>query len=209
MGLEILLSPAIGIAKDVIAVLWRRLKRPDPIQLIERRQKLKTEVETHLRWIDNSASYGEVIIRDVKRADQYPDVDDKSRGVSAWYKAELLGTYHRGLQIGLDFCSLKRCPDEASWYLTRDYTGRDVKAILVGRIPYDRIAVIDWEGDEYYGSPHIYCLFSGWRPSPCEELMLCEEHISDYPQPHSWYSEIVAYAQARKLTKRYEPSYFA
>lgn len=189
-------------------MLWRQVKRPDPVELIQRRQKIKADVEAHLRWIDNSSRYGEAIIRDVRRVDQYPKVDEQSRGISAWYRTAVLGTYHRGIQIGLGFCSLKRV-GENSWHLTRNYAGRDFNAILVGRIPYDRIVVIDWEGDEYYGSPHLYCHFLGWRPSPCEELVLCEEHIEDYPQPHSWYSEIVLYAEARRLTRRYEPSYFA
>jgi hypothetical protein len=208
LGPEVLISPAIGIAKDAISMLLRRVRRPDPAEVIQRRQKLKTEVEGRLRWTDNSTRYGEAIIRDVKRVDDYPNVDPRSRGISAWYRAGLLGTYHRGIQIGLDFCSLKHV-DEKSWHLTRDYDGRDLKAILVGRIPYDRIVVIDWDGDEYYGFPHIYCHFLGWRPSPCEELLLCEEHIENYPNPHSWYSEIISYGEARRLTKEYEPSYFA
>ncbi len=209
VGLEILISPALGVAKDAISVLARRFRKPDQAQLIERRQRLKAEVESQLRWIDNSGRYGEAIIRDVKRADEYPNVDEKSRGVSAWYKTTLLGTYHRGIQIGLGFNSLKRSPDKTSWYMTRDYSHRDINAILVGRIPYDRIVVIDWEGDEYYGGAHIYCRYSGWRPSACEELVFCEEHIKDYPQPHSWYSELVSYAEALKATRRHEPSYLA
>jgi hypothetical protein len=209
VGLEILVSPAIGVAKDGISALWRRLKKPDPAQLIERRQRLKAEVESHLRRIDNSGRYGEVIIRDVKRADEYPRVDEKSKGVSAWYKTTLLGTYHRGIQIALGGNSLKRSPEGHSWYMTRDHGRRDLKAILVGRIPYDRIVTIDWEGDEYYGGAHIYCRYAGWRPAPCEELVFCEEHIEDYPHPHTWYSEVVSYAEALKATKRHEPGYFA
>jgi hypothetical protein len=209
LGLEFLISPAIGIAKDVAATLWRKVRRPDPTALIERRQKLKTDVESHLRWIDNSGRYGEAIVRDIKRVDQYPNIDSKSKGISAWFKTTLLGTYHRGLLVGLSFYSLKRCSEEESWHITSDYKSSDMNAILVGRIPYDRIVVIDWEGDEYYGSPHVYCRFLGWRPSPYEELIFCEEHISDYPRPHNWYTELVSYPKAKTLTKRYEPSYFA
>ena len=166
-------------------------------------------MEARLRSVDDSGRHGEVIIRDVKRADKYPRVDEKSKGVSAWYKTTLLGTYHRGIQIGLGVNSLKRTPDGKSWHMTRDRSGRDLRAILVGRIPYDRIVVIDWEGGEYYGGPHIYCRYAGWRPAPCEELILCEEHIEDYPRPHSWYREVLPYREALKATKRHDPSYFA
>jgi hypothetical protein len=209
VSLELLVSPAIGVAKDAISLLWRSFRKPDPVQLIERRQKIKAEVESHLHWLNESARYGEAIIRDIKRADEYPNADTKSKGVSAWYKTTLLGTYHRGIQIGLGFNSLKRTPDGKSWYMTRDRSHRDINAICVGRIPYDRIVVIDWNGDEFYGDAHIYCRYLGWRPAPCEELVFCEEHIEDYPGPHSWYDELVSHAEALKATKRHEPNYFA
>lgn len=209
MGFEFLISPAIGIAKDVAAILCRKVRRPDLVELIERRQMLKTDVENHIRWIDNSERYGEAIIRDMKRVDQYPNNDSKSKGISAWFKIALLGTYHRGLLVCLSFHSLKRCSEEDSWYITSDFKNKDMNAILVGCIPYNRIVVIDWEGDEYYSSPHVYCRFLGWRPTPHEELTFCEEHISDYPRPQSWYTELVSYPKAKALTKRYEPSYFA
>jgi hypothetical protein len=30
----------------------------------------------------------------------------------------------------------------------------------VSSIPYENIEQVDWDGDEYYGYPHIYCWFS-------------------------------------------------
>jgi len=209
LGLEVLVSPVFSLAKDGIAFVWRKLRKPEPAQLISKRQTLKSDVEAHLRWIDNSVRYGEIIVRDVRRADEYPKVNTKSKGISSWFKATLLGTYHRGLQVGLSFYSLKQVPEDSGWHITSDYEHADMNAILIGRIPYDRIVVIDWEGDEYYYTPHVYCRFLGWRPSPYEQLVFCQEHISNYPQPHSSYTEIISYRQARRLTKRYEPSYYA
>ena len=209
MGLEVLVSPFISLLKDAIAFAWRKVRRPDPVVLVTTRQRLKTEVESNLRWIDNSGRYGEVIIRDVRRADEYPRINAKSRGISSWFKSTLVGTYHRGVLVGLSFYSLKRCPGDDCWHITSDYDSADINAILIGRIPYDRIVLIDWAGDEFYGSPHIYCRFLGWRPSPYEGLVFCEEHLIDYLNPGSWYKEIIPYRTARKHTKRYEPSYYA
>lgn len=207
--LESLISPAIGFGKDAVVFLWRKLQRPDPAELIAKRQRLKAEVEGHMEWIDASGRYGEVIIRDLRRADEYPLIDDKPKGISSWFKVTLLGTYQRGIQTGLRFCSLKRCAHEDGWYMTSDHNRAQLNAILVGRIPYDRIETIDWTGDEYYDSPHLYCRFVGWRPSPYEALVFCEEHFMNHPQPGSWYKEVAPYETARKLTMRYEPTYFA
>jgi hypothetical protein len=206
---ELLIDPIIGLVKDGTISLWRKFKKPDPLELVTKRQRLKVEVESRLQWIDKSTRYGEVIIRDVRRVDEYPNVKEKSKGISSWFRVTLVGTYHRGIQVGLSFYSLKWCPKEESWHLTRDYKASEMNALLVGRIPYDRIVTIDWSGDEYYSEPHIYCLFTGWRPSPYEELVFCEEYMSDYPQPYSWYKELVGNEKVRKLTKKYEPSYFA
>jgi hypothetical protein len=31
--------------------------------------------------------------------------------------------------------------------------------LVVGRIPYDGIVLVDWGGDEFYPMPHFYCRF--------------------------------------------------
>ncbi len=208
MGLEILVSPVIGIAKDLVAFVWRQVKRPDPADVVSARLALKAEVEANLRWIDCSCRYGEIIVRDLRRADQYPQINNKTRGISSWFKTTLVGTYHRGILVGLTFHSMKRCPDGKGFYITADHKSADANAILVGKIPYDRIVHFDWIGDEYYGT-HVYCRFRGWRPSPYEELVLCEERFVDYPKPTSYYSDIISYDLAKRFTHRYEPSYYA
>jgi hypothetical protein len=38
------------------------------------------------------------------------------------------------------------------------------KVFVVGRIPYERIAHIDWRGDQYYTRPKLYVAY-GWRGS--------------------------------------------
>ena len=208
MGLEILVSPAIGLAKDLAAFLWRQIRPPDRANLVSARLNLKAEVEANMRWIDRSGRYGEIIVRDVRRADEYPEINKKARGISSWFKTTLVGTYHRGILVGLSFYSLKRCPEGEGWFITSDYGSADMNAILIGRIPYDRVVRFDWTGDEYYGT-HVYCRFQGWHPSPYEELVFCEEHFVDYPNPRSWYTDIISYKAAKKYTRRYEPSYYA
>ena len=50
--------------------------------------------------------------------------------------------------------------DGDAWRYTNYKTGEkgDLKVMLISSIPYENIEHVDWEGDEYYGYPHIY----GW-----------------------------------------------
>jgi hypothetical protein len=53
--------------------------------------------------------------------------------------------------------------------------------VLTGFIPYENIEMIDWDGDDYYPYPHIYCYFD-LKSKPYERLAYCEkgtinEHI--------------------------------
>src|SRR6185503_8446149 len=116
-------------------------------------------------WIDDSVGYGEAIIRDVRRADLYPEVDRDRKGISPWFRVGLLGLYHRGLQVGLRIEGL--CYDEPAggWRYSNYKSGEkpDINAFLVGRIPFERIVTVDWDGDEYYGFPHVYCRFASKR----------------------------------------------
>jgi len=38
-----------------------------------------------------------LIIRNVKRIDNYPEADDNKKDISSWFKAGLMGTYHKGI----------------------------------------------------------------------------------------------------------------
>jgi hypothetical protein len=86
-----LLSPLYRITKDLLTWLWP--KRTPPEQVVRLRQKWKEEIEEQLRWIDDTEGYGRAIIRDVKRVDAYPKVDEKGKGISPWFRVGLLGTY--------------------------------------------------------------------------------------------------------------------
>jgi len=114
-------------------------------------------------------------MRDVGRVDKYPSVDSE-KGISPWFRVGLVDTYHRGIQVVLSWETL--CWDEATkqWKYTDHKANQtpDITAALVGQIRYENIASVNWDGDEYYGFPHIYCHFVEKKGQPYERVVFCE-----------------------------------
>jgi hypothetical protein len=170
-----LLSPAYAFVRDTLGWAFRRLRRSDPSEVIRARQHWKNEIEGKLHWIDDKVGFGEAIIRDARRFDAYPNVDDRKRGISAWFRVGILGLYHKGLQVGLRIEALKYDITYGRWRLNDFKIGetKDMNAYLVGKIPFERVVSIDWDGDEFYGFPHVYCHFSSRKREPYEEVVFC------------------------------------
>jgi hypothetical protein len=169
------LGTIYSIAKDIFGWLVRKLRKPDQIQLIEYRNKIKKMVESNLPELKTEYDYGEVIVRDIKRMDDYPEVDDKLRGISPWFKLGLIGTYHRGIKVGLGYEGFLFDKKNEKWRKVNYDQGeeKEINLLLVGYIPFDRIKNIDWVGDEYYIMPHLYCDFTGPKKQPYEKLIYC------------------------------------
>lgn len=96
-----LLSLGYRVLRDAVSLVRPR-KPPTIEERVAARTCWKSEFEAHLRWIDDSVGYGETIIRDVRRADAYPDLKER-RGISPWFRAGIVGLYHRGVEIGLRY----------------------------------------------------------------------------------------------------------
>ena len=193
-----LVSPVVNLVKFLMSLI----RRPDKAEVARLRTKWKLEFEQNLSWIDDTVGYGEVTIRDLKRMDSYPEVDANAKGVSPWFRVGLLGTYHRGIEVGLSVASVKYDKSTEAWLLTRDYLNRTLNAYVVGRIPYDRISSVDWTGDEYYYHPNIFCHFKGWRNEPYEEILICEKREGS---GRPFYTKLTTLREAAKLQKRLEP----
>lgn len=203
-----LISPIYNAIKDILSFIASRKKKFEPDEIVKLRQKWKQEIESNLRWIDDVVGYGEAIIRDVKRVDSYPDVDDKKKGISPWFRVGLLGTYHRGLQVALRIEELIYDEGEEGWRYSnyKQNEESEINAYLVGLIPFERIVSIDWDGDEYYYIPHIYCQFRGKHKEPYEDIIFCEKRQLDR---HVYYSEIAKHEDVVKLSKKLKTGYFA
>lgn len=93
---------------------------------------------------------------------------------------------------------------ENKWRYTNHEAGEagDLKVILIGYVPCENIEAINWDGDEYYGNPHIYCHFDANKnesAEPYEKLAFCEKReLNEIP----FYTEICLYEPVRKLSKK-------
>lgn len=130
--------------------------------------------------------------------DTYPEIS-KGKGISSWFRAGVDSTYERGIMVGLRWEGLVEEADGfryANW--AKDELG-ERKVLLVGYIPFENIESVDWEGDKYYGFPHIYCYFA-FKGEPYERLAFCERHeINGWP----YFVEVADYEPVRKLSKRH------
>jgi len=163
------------------------------------REKLRKECDKELLKIRSQNLRRDSIIRDVDRVDGYPNIDDDETGISPWFKVGILETYTKGVRVGLQVVGLKEC--EAGYrfvdYKTKEES--DLRAYLVGEIPFDSIVTVNWEGDEYYYFPHIYCHFN-IDGEPYEKLMYCEK--VDMGNGIDYYKEISDYNSVRNNSKK-------
>lgn len=193
------LGPLISVAKEVGGYFIRRFKRPDPVAVLESRARWRAEFNAHVRDRDASGTRGDTIIRDVKRMDKYPDIEDRSRGISPWFKVELKGIYHRGVEVFLRVETLVFVEEREGWRFGRYDEPGAVNALLVGRIPFDVVRSVDWEGDEFYPFPHIYCDFSKAKGQPYEESVYYASHQGT---TGPYFMELAKLEAVRRLSKK-------
>jgi hypothetical protein len=131
----------------------------------------------------------DVVIRHVNRMDHYPNAES-ARGISPWFKAGLLDTYHAGIIVGLGWEGL--IETEGSWRKPDYQAGEksELTVMLVGEIPYDFIESMNVDGDEYYYLPHIFCHFAN-RGEPYQRLYYAER--VEMGHGHEYWKEVVAH----------------
>ncbi len=173
-------------------------------QKIALRQKWKPKFEEHIRTNFSEELRSDVIIRDVKRVDEYPELEENQTGISPWFRLSLVGTYHRGILVGFQWNNLVSLDDgrfrvHDPLKLDKDddeVRENSVKVLKIGRIPFENIEDVDFGGDEYYGYPHIYCHFSN-KNEPYEKVSFCTRRQL-FPDSLPYYTE-VADAEAVRL----------
>lgn len=196
------------VAKDAGGPIFRRFRGMSSEDRIALRQKWKPKFDSYTRanWADRLRE--DAIIRDVKRIDEYPESNADTKGISPWFRIGLVGTYHRGIYVGLRWSRLLPLGDgkyRALDVLNPDRTDKHlddecIKVMLIGLVPFENIEDVDFEGDELYAFPHVYCHFSN-RREPYERVaFFTKNQLFEDALPH--YTEIVDQESVFKETKK-------
>jgi hypothetical protein len=195
-------SLAYSAAKDLARYLLGRKRRLTPSQVVELRSKWKPQFEKYLGEINRKELRSDVIVRDMKRLDAYPDLDENEKGISPWFRLGLVGTYHRGILVAHGWGTLTK--DEDAWRYTDYKAGErgDLKVLLISSIPYENIEQVDWDGDEYYGYPHIYCWFNN-KKVPYERTAIYEKHEPIVEGALPWFKEVADVEDVRRRSKKH------
>ena len=95
------LSETIAIGRVVWSTVsggwkfWRgRKRRLSPQETLTLRTKWKPLFSEWLQLQTHQRLRTDVIIRDIKRMDRYPETKE-TKGISAWFRSFIIGTYER------------------------------------------------------------------------------------------------------------------
>lgn len=191
-----------NILKDISKYLTKWYKKSNPAEILNIRNKWQAEVESKLREFRKQGLSKDVIIRDIDRLDDYPNTSDK-KGISPWFRSGLMDTYHRGILLGLNWIYLIEDTKTGKWREVDPAIEEGIKMCLAGKVPYENIASINWDGDDYYNMPHIFCHFNRKKGQPYEDIVCCQGFEVDYipgMPTYTHYSEVVAWKDVKKLT---------
>lgn len=186
------------LLKDGWKVFRGHKRRLKPEQILELRLKWKKEIVPIL-WERSQKKLGlDVIVRDMKRLNEYPSSTEPNRkGISAWFKVGLSSTYHNGIEVNLGWHGLVK--DADGWRLPK--TGEPSNTVaLVATIPYERIERIDWSGDDFYGESQVYVHFEGAKGMPYDDFFYAT--LEQNPGGPRFYLKVADEAAVRKNSEK-------
>lgn len=162
-------------------------QRITPEQKIEKREEYRP-IFKQFFW-EHKEHGTDAIIHDVGRVDTYPDMPVEP-GISSWYRAGLMGTYHRGILLGLRWADIAQQKNGKWVEVAHDAPGA-LRVVLVGKVPYECIQKVNFDGDEFYNKPHLYLHFD-FAGEPYEQIAFATEGRINGGAP--FYTDVVDYA---------------
>lgn len=173
----------LDLALWLLRKLWRTTQHPSPETVVARNLVMRSEIATNLPPVpQGNSSRGRALLRDIKRQDRYRPDQETSYGGSGWSVVEIKDLYFNGLEVyDAPWKYVEYSEVFERWQEVATPTTTSIMAIIVGRIPFSNIVRINWEGDEFYAYPHIYCRFNGVTHTPYEEIVLYKQMSDDDP----------------------------
>ncbi|MBI6873437.1 restriction endonuclease [Clostridium aciditolerans] len=134
--------------------------------------KDRIELDERLHSPMKKFNKSEVLIRSIDDSD-YPDNTLLEKDFTGYFKAEVYNFYHNGLQVIIGVKDIKvRQYDEVD---NDKFEVGIIRVLEIGYLPFDNIIDYDYDGDEYYMYPHLYCDFIN-RNDPFEKIGYAYEH---------------------------------
>lgn len=190
-GFDSALATIAAVSGIAASSYWWPSPRLTPGQKIAARDKGRQIFEKYF-WENAQTGFKtDAIVHDVSRLDCYPD-DYGGKGISAWFRIGFMGTYHRGVLLGLRWVHIVQQPNGTWKENTRGTEG--TKVILLGEVPYESIESVNWDGDAYYNKPHLFCHFEH-RGEPYERLFYATENQLEHStmKHRTFYTEVAQY----------------
>jgi hypothetical protein len=181
-------------------------KKLAPTELVNHREEMRKHFQKEVREIRCNNLRSDVIIRHVRRVDSYPETNDQESGISPWFRVSLVDLYHKGILVALQIGTLVDGPDG---YRFRDYSiGEEgtLRVYLIGKIPYDVIEAVNFDGDEYYHYPHVFCHFP-FNGEPYEELVFSEK--IDMGNGHFFFKDVATQKEVIENSKNWGGDFFS
>ncbi|WP_233282685.1 hypothetical protein [Agrobacterium tumefaciens] len=149
----------VGIASNYVPIFSKKTRSLTPEEKIALRDKWRPTFKDFFIQAARDKYRTDVIVHDVARVDDYPNTSEKGQGISSWFRAGFMGTYDRGVLLGLRWTYVS---EEANGW--KEYTSNPptcaTKVMLLGAVPYEMIESFNPDGDEYYNKPHLFLHFS-------------------------------------------------
>jgi len=188
-----LIAGIIGVASNGLN-FFKQKRSLSPEARIAARDKWRPIFQEYFHESARKNFLGDAIIHDVNRLDHYPETSD-TKGISSWFRVGLMGTHNRGILLGLEWI----CLEEEEGKLKKSKNPEDpetIKAILLGEVPYEAIESVNFDGDEFYNKPHIFCHFDH-NGEPYERLFYGTQNQLDPKFPY-YYTEVMIYNPNKK-----------
>lgn len=171
------------------------------IRELKRELALKRQFEKRLKPEKGYEKLIEVFIRDVARRELYPNGDCffLHDNISSCFKIEIKGLYSNGIELWSG-ASDEIIFDEKQkkWRFAESNEENKIDGIRVLRIPFENIIKIDWEGDEYYRMPHIFCNFK-YDGRPYESALY---YIPSKSDNMTFYLPVEGISPLQKITQK-------
>jgi len=198
-----LVSPSLRLL-DRADAKWRgRRGMLSPKDILTAQTKWRPTFEDKIADNQRKKLSCDVIVRDVNRLGEYIDQKKHERGISAWFRCGLVGTYHGGIKLLLGHYTLTKSMT-GQWRFTDHGHGEtgEIDVALIGYVPYEQLEHVDWDGDEYYGLPVLFCYFDTDRREPYKRLAFCTFGSFKHPDREiEFYTEICDYDATRHYSR--------